>query len=113
MAHRIVQAVAEHHLDVLGSAPGDAVPYISDPDRSWRKLRQEYPNRYEQAAPVAIESWHRLRLEIRGRTAQAFVDGERVLAVDDLSYPDRRGPIGLWVDDGTTGYFSGVQVRPA
>jgi hypothetical protein len=91
----------------------NAVQYISYPDRYWRKLRQEYPNRYEQAAPVAIESWHRLRLEIRGRTAQAFVDGERVLAVDDLSYPDRRGPIGLWVDDGTTGYFSGVQVRPA
>ncbi|MFZ4759931.1 MAG: hypothetical protein ACOYLX_17335, partial [Burkholderiaceae bacterium] len=90
-----------------------AVQYISYPDRYWRKLRQEYPNRYEQAAPVAIESWHRLRLEIRGRTAQAFVDGERVLAVDDLSYPGRSGPIGLWVDDGTTGYFSGVQVRPA
>jgi hypothetical protein len=89
-----------------------AVQYISYPDRYWRKLRQEHPNRYEKAAPVAIESWHRLRLEIQGSTAQAFIDGERVLTVDDLRYPNRRGSIGLWVDDGTTAYFSGLQIRP-
>ena len=90
-----------------------AVQYISYPDRYWRTLRQEHPNRYEKAAPVAIESWHRIRLEIQGSTAQAFVDGVSVLRVDDLRYPNRRGPIGLWVDDGTTGYFSGLQLRPA
>jgi hypothetical protein len=62
---------------------------------------------------VAIESWHRLRLEIQGSTAQAFVDGEPVLTVADLRHPNRRGSVGLWVDDGTTGYFSGLQIRPA
>lgn len=88
-----------------------AVQYISYPDRYWRKLRDEHPNRYEKPAPVAIETWHRLRVEVRGRGAQAFVDGERVLTVDDLRYPDRSGPVGLWVDDGTTGYFSALQIR--
>jgi hypothetical protein len=88
-----------------------AVQYISYPDRYWRKLRQEHPNRYEKPAPVAIESWHRLRLEIQGSVAQVFVDGERVLTVDDLRFPNRPGVIGLWVDDGTTGYFSGLQVK--
>lgn len=90
-----------------------AVQYISFPDRYWRKLREEHPNRYEKPAPVAIETWHRLRVEVRGRSAQAFVDGERVLTVDDLRYPDRSGLVGMWVDDGTTGYFGALQIRSA
>ncbi|MFO0186641.1 MAG: family 16 glycoside hydrolase, partial [Alphaproteobacteria bacterium] len=75
--------------------------------------RQEHPNRYEQPAPVAIETWHRLRLDIRGSRLQAFVDGESVLTVADLRFPDRTGRIGLWVDDGTTGYFRDLRVTPA
>ena len=68
---------------------------------------------YEKAAPVAIESWHKLRLEIAGSTVNAFVDGEKVLTVSDLRFPNRRGRIGLWVDDGTAGYFSDLKVKVA
>ena len=87
-----------------------AIQYISYPDRYWRKLRQEHPNRYEKAAPVAIESWHRLRLEIDAGSLRAFVDGADVLMVNDLSYPGRKGRIGLWVDDGTEAFFSNLRV---
>ena len=90
-----------------------AVQYISFPDRYWRKLRQEFPNKYEKAAPVAIESWHTLRLDIQGDTLRATVDGQNVLTVDDLRFPGRRGHVGLWVDDGTTGYFSNLRIRAA
>ncbi|MFZ4809580.1 MAG: hypothetical protein ACOYLQ_20180 [Hyphomicrobiaceae bacterium] len=87
-----------------------AVQYISFPDRYWRKLRQEHPNKYEQPAPVAIETWHKLRVEISGSIARVFVDGEAVLTVDDVRFPDRKGRIGLWVDDGTAGYFANLRV---
>lgn len=87
-----------------------AVQYISYPDRYWRKLRQEHPNRYEKPAPVAIETWHKLRIEIAGSVARVFVDGEAVLTIDDVRFPDRKGRIGLWVDDGTTGYFANLKV---
>jgi hypothetical protein len=90
-----------------------AIQYISFPDRYWRALRQEHPGRYEQPAPVAIETWHRLRLDIGGSRLQAFVDGEPVLTVTDLRFPGRPGRIGLWVDDGTTGHFSDLRVLPA
>lgn len=88
-----------------------AVQYISYPDRYWRKLRQEHPNRYEKAAPVAIETWHKLRIEIKGSVANVFVDEQAVMTVDDLRYPDRKGRGGLWVDDGTTGYFANLSVQ--
>jgi len=89
-----------------------AIQYISYPDRYWRKLRQEHPNHYEKAAAVAIDSWHRLRLEIDGGSLRAFVDGAEVLQVADLSYPGRNGRIGLWVDDGTEAFFSNLSVSP-
>jgi hypothetical protein len=87
-----------------------AVQYMAFPDRYWRKLRQAFPNRYEKAAPVALGEWHRLRLQIEGARAKVLVDGQEVLAVDDLSFPDRSGRIGLWVDDGTTGHFANLRV---
>ena len=89
-----------------------AVQYISYPDRYWRKLRQEHPYQYEKAAPVAIEYWHRLRLEILGSHLNVFVDDEKVLSINDLRFPGRKGYIGLWVDDGTAGYFSHLEVKP-
>jgi hypothetical protein len=89
-----------------------AIQYISYPDRYWRKLRQEHPNRYEKAAPVAIDSWHRLRLEIDGGSLRALVDGVEVMTVADLRYPSRKGRIGLWVDDGTEAFFANLSVAP-
>lgn len=90
-----------------------AVQFIAFPDRYWRRLRQEFPNRYERAAPVALGKWHRLRLEIAGAKLRALVDGQEVLVIDDLSFPDRAGRIGLWVDDGTTGCFANLTVGTA
>ncbi|MFM9974670.1 MAG: hypothetical protein ACKVON_08870 [Beijerinckiaceae bacterium] len=87
-----------------------AIQYISYPDRYWRKLRQEHPGRYEKAAPVAIDSWHRLRLEIDGPSLRALVDGVEVLTIGDVRYPGRNGRIGLWVDDGTEAFFSNLSV---
>lgn len=89
-----------------------AIQYISYPDRYWRRLRQEHPNRYEKAAPVAIDSWHRLRLEIDGGSLRALVDGVEVMTVSDLRYPGRKGRIGLWVDDGTEAFFANLSVSP-
>lgn len=86
-----------------------AVQYFSYPDRPWNKLRQERPGDYEKSAPISIASWHRLRLEIDGAKVEARIDDEKVLAVDDLRFPNRKGRIGLWVDDGTTGYFSNLK----
>ncbi len=86
------------------------VQYISIPGRDWKTLRQTYPNRYEKAAPVAIERWHKLRLEIQNSTLRAFVDQTPVLEVPNFSYPGRQGAIGLWVDDGTTGYFRNLKI---
>lgn len=90
-----------------------AVQYVAHPDFHFDVSRSRFPGKYEAAAPVALGTWHTLRLEIEGKKLRALVDGTEVLVVDDLRLAGRTGGIGLWVDDGTTGYFTNLRVRPA
>jgi hypothetical protein len=41
------------------------------------------------------------------------VDGDEVLTVDDLHYAGRRGPVGLFVGDGSRGFFTDLGVLAA
>jgi len=82
-----------------------AIQYVAHPDFHFWVSRERFPGRYEKGADIAAGRWFRYRLEIDGRRARALVDGAEVLAVDDLHYPGRRGLVGLFVDDGSRGFF--------
>jgi hypothetical protein len=90
-----------------------AVQYVAHPDFHFRVSREKFPGRYERPAKVAIARWHRLRFEIAGSVARVLVDGEQVLRVDDLHYARRAGPVGLFIDDGTRGYFADLRIVAA
>ncbi|MFY7959755.1 MAG: hypothetical protein ACOVVK_06735 [Elsteraceae bacterium] len=93
-----------------------AIQYVAYPDFRFDRSRQEAPGVYEKAAAVGPKRWHRLRLEVAGATARAFIDdaAEPALVVNDLrSGADGSGQIGLFVDDGTDGYFSDLRIATA
>ena len=90
-----------------------AIQYVAHPDFHFGVSRAEFPGRYEKGADVGLGRWHRLRLEIQGRRARALVDGVVALTVDDLHYANRRGPVGLFVDDGTRGLFANLRITPS
>ncbi|MGZ5040033.1 MAG: twin-arginine translocation signal domain-containing protein [Usitatibacter sp.] len=90
-----------------------AIQYVAHPDFHFNVSRQKFPGRYERGADIALGRWHRLRLEIQGSRARALVDGREALAVDDLHYAGRRGAVGLWIDDGSRGFFSALDVTKA
>lgn len=92
-----------------------AIQYVAYPDFRFDRSRQEAPGVYEKAAAVGPKRWHRLSLEVVGATARAFIDDSKspALVVNDLrSGPDGSGQIGLFVDDGTDGYFSDLRIVP-
>jgi hypothetical protein len=99
--------------DPMPPSPRDerAIQYILHPQRHFDVLRTIAAGRYERPAPVAVGRWHRLRLEIRGSTLTAMVDGETVLTLDDLDLL-RPGAVGLWVGDGTSAYFANLTLSP-
>jgi hypothetical protein len=90
-----------------------AIQYVAHPDFHFDVSRDAFPGRYEKGADIAIGRWHRLRLEVRGTHLRALVDGVDVLTVDDLHYAGRRGPVGLFVGDGSRGFFTDLGVLAA
>jgi len=92
-----------------------AIQYFSYPDWRFSRSRKEFPGQYEKAANIAPRVWIPLRIEINGTTAKAYVNNEPepALTVTDLKMgPDAQGSIGLWVDDGSNGYFSNLRITP-
>jgi hypothetical protein len=90
-----------------------AIQYVAHPDFHFDVSRDAFPGRYEKGADIAIGRWHRLRLEVQGTHLRALVDGVEVLTVDDLHYAGRRGPVGLFVGDGSRGFFTDLSVLAA
>jgi len=87
-----------------------AVQYFAYPDWDFERLRQTHlEGSYEAGADIRPDTWVNLRLEIDDRRLVAFVDGQRVLAVDGKLDPVA-GAIGLWVDIGTEAYFCNLRV---
>ncbi|MFU7529454.1 family 16 glycoside hydrolase [Qipengyuania sp. ASV99] len=98
--------------DPLPPSPRNAraVQYVAHPGFHFADSRALRPDHYEQPANVALGTWHRLRLHIRGSALQAFVDDALVLSIDDLRQPDVTGPIGLWVGDGSRAHFANLTI---
>jgi hypothetical protein len=90
-----------------------AIQYVAHPDFHFAISRERNPGRYEKGADIALGRWHQLRLEIDGPRLRVLVDGVEALAVDDLHYADRRGAVGLFVDDGSRGFFTNLAILAA
>ena len=92
-----------------------SVQYVSGPDWSWQRLRQETPFRYESYADLQAGEWTHLRIVVRGKDARLFVGNtaQPSLIVRDLKAGDSEGGVALWIGPGTEGYFRNVSITPA
>jgi hypothetical protein len=87
-----------------------AVQYYAYPDWPFDVLRDREPGRFEAGADIQLERWHKLAITFSGTDFAASVDGKLVLQGTGKAKP-ASGLIGLWVDIGTEGYFSGLQIE--
>lgn len=90
-----------------------AVQYISHPDFTWKRLREERNGQYEKAiapAPRASE-WFHVSIVVQHPKVQVFVNGkaEPALSVEQLSKRGT-GKIGLWVGDHSNGDFANLRI---
>jgi hypothetical protein len=90
-----------------------SVQYISHPDWTWNRMRQETPKKYESYVDLVPDAWTRIRIEVRGDTARLFVHGQSqpTLIVNDVkSGAAARGAIALWIDVGTVAHVRNLRV---
>ena len=93
-----------------------SIQYVSMPGHDWSNLRNNHPGKYESAltpAP-APESWVTLKLVLEGKILSAFVNGSDKPALTIELLNDRLdGKVGLWVGNGSDGWFRNLKVTPA
>lgn len=89
-----------------------AVQYFAYPYAKFDTLRKTAPYTYEGSAPVALNEWITMRIEINGETAELFINNMKYssFVVGKLLGENKKGGIGLYVDIGTIGYFKDLKV---
>mgnify|MGYP000906958275 CR=1 FL=1 len=94
-------------------ARNHAVQYFAYPDFKFQTLRDKFPaGSYEGSAPVMLNEWITMRLEINGETAEMFINDMKYSSfiVNKMLGNSKKGYVGLYVDIATTGYFKDLKV---
>ena len=92
-----------------------SIQYISMPEYDWKKLRDNHPGAYEFGITPGPDpnSWVKLKVVITAKNVLAFVDGsdKPSLSVAPLNHR-LAGKVGLWVGNGSDGWFRNLKVIP-
>jgi hypothetical protein len=89
-----------------------AVQYFSYPHFKFDTLRKMAPFQYEGSAPVALNEWITMRIEVNGETAEMFINDLKYSSfiVAKMLGKTKKGFVGLYVDIGTIGHFKDLKV---
>lgn len=95
-------------------ARNHTVQYFSYPDYKFDRLRKESKGEFETYADVGLDEWITMRIEISGRRAALYLNGQKhpSFIVSEMKGTAEAGSIGLWVDIGTEGYFKDFKIIP-
>ncbi|MBA4056476.1 MAG: hypothetical protein C0490_17300 [Marivirga sp.] len=91
-----------------------SIQYFSFPDFKFDRLRKDSPEKYESYADMGLNEWIKLKIEVKGNQAKLFVNDNKQpsLIVNDLKHGDNSsGAVGLYVDNGTEGFFTDIRIR--
>ena len=91
-----------------------AAQYFSYPDWKFDRLRTEVPGHYEAYVDLVAGGWTKMRIEVIGDQAKLFVHGNDhpTIIVNDLKHGSKmKGGIGLYIDNGTEGFFKNLKVK--
>ncbi len=91
-----------------------AIQYISLPDHTWRKLREQTPGTYEGSIDPAPDpnGWVHMRVVVKGMTISTYINDnkEPSLVVQKISNK-QTGKIGFYVADTSGGDFANIVVE--
>ncbi|HEX6891297.1 MAG TPA: hypothetical protein VF141_11395 [Chryseolinea sp.] len=90
-----------------------SIQYFSFPDYKFDRLRKESPEKYESYADMGLNEWIKLKIEVKEEQARLFINDSKQpsLIVNDLKlWKGSSGAVGLYVDNGTDGFFSDLKI---
>ena len=90
--------------------------YISHPEWTWFRLREQTPGKYETYVDIGPAEWIAVKIVVAGETARLYVNGasQPTLIVNDLkSGADASGKVALWIEGSTVAHFRNLRISPA
>jgi hypothetical protein len=90
-----------------------AVQYMTTPDYEWPKLREQFPEEFENPVDQAVSptDWVALRVVVHGRTVQVFVGPSTTPALEARKLGALySGLVGLWTGNNSDGDFRNVRI---
>jgi hypothetical protein len=92
-----------------------ALQYVSQPDKPWQALREQFPGIYEKAVTPAAggNEWFHVKIIIKSPVVTVYFNGskEPSLTVEKLN-KRTTGKIGIWVGNNSGGDFANLQITP-
>jgi len=88
------------------------VQYYAYPRYKFDRLRKEAEGMYETSAPVDINEWITMRIEVNGQKVHMYINDAKysTFVVDKMKGSTTHGSVALWVDIGTIGYFKDLKI---
>ncbi|TDW97419.1 hypothetical protein [Dinghuibacter silviterrae] len=90
-----------------------AIQYIALPRFDWDTLRRTFPGKFEQPVTPAPDpnDWVHLKIIVKGKRIEAFVNGATKAALVVTSLAEMRGTkVGFWVGNGSGGDFKNLKL---
>lgn len=92
-----------------------SVQYIALPSYDWPILRDNFPNKYEQAIPSDIDpnEWFHVKIQLSGNRICVYVNGSDQPVLEVQSLAEKKGKmIGYWVGYGSGGDWKNLKIIP-
>ncbi len=93
-----------------------AVQYIKLPEFDYDRLRNDFPEEFENPVNASIEptDWVKLRVVVQGGRVQIYVGPGNEAALDVRKLGELYGgQVGLWVGNDSGGDFANLVITPA
>jgi len=89
-----------------------AVQYVSPPEWGWRKLREQFPSKYESYADMQGGEWVHMKIVVNGKSAKTYIGNvaQPTLIVSEMLHGDTTGGVALWVGPGTEAFFRNLRI---
>ena len=92
-----------------------AVQYMMLPDFDWPKLREQFPEEFENPVDQAVAptAWVPLRVVVGAKTVQVFVGPSKTPALEARKLGSLySGTVGLWTGNNSDGDFANLRITP-
>ena len=93
-----------------------AVQYMTLPDFDWPRLREQFPEEFENpvSASLSPTDWVTLRVVVAGQKVQIFAGADKNPALEVRKLGTLAGgTVGLWLGNGSDGDFANLRITRA